>query len=77
MKSKYIDEIINDNKYTYYAHRKESNCEKELLSSHLKLTYMYYKKMEKYKKLNDKVIGIIKDAFGVKEEIAKRKAQNA
>ena len=52
MKSKYIDEIINDNKYTYYAHRKESNCEKELLSSHLKLTYMYYKKMEKYKKLN-------------------------
>ena len=47
MKSKYIDEIINDNKYTYYAHRKESNCEKELLSSHLNLTYMYYKKMEK------------------------------
>ncbi len=71
MKSKYIDEIINDNKYTYYAHRKESNCEKELLSSHLKLTYMYYKKMEKYKKLDDKVIGIIKDAFGVEEEIAK------
>lgn len=59
MKNRYIDELLNDSKYTYYAHLKEDNDKKELLSDHLKLTYEYYKKMEKYKKLDIKIKNII------------------
>lgn len=68
MKNKYIEELLNNSKHTYYAHRKEDSNEKELLSSHLELTYFYYQKMEKYKKLDIKVKEIIKQTFKISEK---------
>lgn len=77
MKNKYMDELLNDNKYTYYAHTKkensdnESSNERELLLSHLDLTYKYYKKMERYKKLDIKIKNMIIKIFNVDEEVSK------
>lgn len=68
MKNKYIEELLNNSKHTYYAHRKEDSNEKELLSSHLELTYFYYQKMEKYKELDIKVKEIIKQTFKISEK---------
>lgn len=59
MKNKYIEELLNDNRYVYYAHTKSESNEKELLLDHLKLTYEYYEKMEKYKNLENKIKNII------------------
>lgn len=70
MKNKYIEELLNNSRYTYYAHRKEGSNEKELLSSHLELTYFYYEEMEKYKKLDIKVKEIIKQTFKINEVIS-------
>ncbi len=70
MKNKYIEDILNNKKYIYYAHRKEDNNEKELLSSHLELTYMYYKEMDKSKKIEEKVKKIITDTFMCNDEFA-------
>lgn len=72
MKNKYIDELLNNSKYKYYAHRKEDSNDRELLSSHLKLTYLYYKEMEKYKKLDVKVKNIIKQTFNVDDNISEK-----
>lgn len=78
MKNRYIDELLNDSKYTYYAHIKKennnnesSNNEKELLLSHLDLTYKYYKKMEEYKNLDVKVINMIIQIFNIDEYLSK------
>lgn len=62
MKNNFIENIINNLNHTYYAHTKASS-QKELLASHLELTYKYYKKMEKDKKLDIAVKNIIKSTF--------------
>ena len=62
MKNSFIDEIIKNLNHTYYAHKKASSKE-ELLASHLELTYNYYEKMEKEKKLDIIVKNIIKTTF--------------
>ena len=62
MKNDFIDNIISNLKYTYYAHTKASS-QKELLASHLELTYRYYGKMEKDKQLDIIVKNIIKSTF--------------
>ena len=72
MKNNYIETILNDKKYVYYAHRKEDSKDRELLSSHLELTYSYYKKMENYKKLDEKIKKSIKSIFNVKEDIVEK-----
>lgn len=59
MKNKYIEEILNNKRYVYYAHTKFNINEKELLVNHLKLTYKYYKKMKEYKNLETKIKNII------------------
>ena len=64
MKNDYIDNIIQNLKHTYYAHTKASRP-KELLASHLELTYSYYEKMEKDKGLANVVKNIIKTTFKV------------
>ena len=69
MENEYIESILKKLKHTYYAHTKAS-CSKELLASHLKLTYKYYKEMEKNKKLDKKIKEIIKEALNTKEELA-------
>lgn len=60
MKNKYIEKILNENKNNY-AHKKEknSNSEKELLLSHMELTYEYYLEMEEYKHLDNIIKNII------------------
>ena len=72
MKNKYIEEILNNNKYTYYAHTRKDSNDKELLSSHLNLTFEYYKKMEFYKKLDLKVCNMIKQIFRSEDELTQR-----
>ena len=62
MKNEYIENLINQLNHIYYAHTKASGS-KELLASHLNLTYQYYKKMEKNKKLNEIVRNIICNTF--------------
>lgn len=60
MKNKYIEEILKENKNNY-AHKKEinGNSIKELLLSHMELTYNYYLEMEEYKHLDKIVKNII------------------
>ncbi len=59
MYNKYIEAIfIKD--MIFYAHTKEGGP-KEPLYDHLKLTYSYYEKMEKYKNLNIIIRNIIKN----------------
>ena len=82
IKNEQLEELINSNKYTFYAHRadniedysnlnqKESSSEKELLFEHLKLTNKYYLKIEKEKGLKQIVKNLIKKIFNVNEEIA-------
>lgn len=62
MKNKYIEEIMKQNK-SCYAHKKEENSNfiKELLFSHMELTYYYYTQMKEYKKLDEIVIHIGQD----------------
>ena len=62
MKNEYIENLINQLNHIYYAHTKASGS-KELLASHLNLTYQYYKKMEKNKKFNEIVRNIICNTF--------------
>ena len=62
MKNEYIENLINQLNHIYYAHTKASGS-KELLASHLNLTYQYYKKMEKNKKLNEIIRNIICNTF--------------
>lgn len=69
MKNKYLDELLNDSRYIYYAHTRKDSNEKELLSSHLELTYKYYMKMEKYKKLDEKIKNIIRETLKTDEKI--------
>lgn len=68
MKNKSIDELLHSKEFLYYAHKKGSN-EKELLLSHLELTYCYFEKMEKYKRLDQKVKKIIQITFKQKDEL--------
>ena len=70
MKNKYMDELINESQYIYYAHTKEDSNERELLSSHLELTYKYYTKMEKYKNLDIKVKKILNDSLDMDEVLS-------
>lgn len=72
MKNRYMEEILNDLNHIYYAHTKEGSNEKELLSSHLELTYSYYKKMEEYKNLDKKVKNIIENLFTIRTEIKEK-----
>lgn len=69
MKNKEMEQLLKEN--TYYAHREDSK-EKELLSSHLELTYAYYKKMEKYKNLDKKVKDMIQKTFKVEGELTQK-----
>jgi len=68
MENKYLEEILNNSKYIYYAHTKENGNDKEMLSSHLELTHKYYKKMEKYKNLDEKIERVIKETFNTSKE---------
>ena len=62
MKNSFIENIMKNLNHTYYAHTKASS-QKELLASHLELTYSYYERMEKDKKLDIIVKNIIKKTF--------------
>ena len=64
MENKFIENILKELNNTYYAHTKTSGS-KELLVSHLKLTYKYYEKMEQEKKLDILIKNIIKDTFNI------------
>lgn len=72
MKNKYIEEILNNNKYIYYAHTKENSNDKELLSSHLELTFKYFEKMESYKNLDKKINEMIKQTFRIDDILAQK-----
>ena len=60
--NEYIENMLNNLNHTYYAHTKASRP-KELLASHLNLTYEYYKKMKEEKNLDKIVKNIIESAF--------------
>ena len=62
MKNSFIENIIKSLNHTYYAHTKASS-QKELLASHLELTYKYYERMEKDKNLDKIVKNIIEKTF--------------
>ena len=62
MENKFIENIIKKLNHLYYAHKKDSG-EKELLISHLKLTFEYYEKMEMEKNLDDIIKNIVKKTF--------------
>lgn len=62
MKNSFIENIIKSLNHTYYAHTKASS-QKELLASHLELTYKYYERMEKVKNLDIIVKNIIEKTF--------------
>ena len=64
MKNNFIENIIKKLNHTYYAHTKASG-QKELLASHLELTYSYYERMEKDKSLDILVKNIIKETFKI------------
>lgn len=68
MKNKFIDTILKNLNHTYYAHKKASR-ERELLASHLNLTYKYYSEMEKDKNFDCLVKKIIKDTFNIENEL--------
>ena len=68
MKNEYIENLIKQLNHIYYAHTKASGS-KELLASHLNLTYQYYKKMEKNKKLDDIIKNIISSTFHTNNEM--------
>lgn len=68
MKNSFIENIIKNLNHTYYAHTKASS-EKELLASHLELTYKYYERMEKKKNLDVVVKNIIKSTFIINEKV--------
>ena len=68
MKNSFIENIIKNLNHTYYAHTKASS-EKELLASHLELTYKYYERMEKEKNLDVVVKNIIKSTFIINEKV--------
>ncbi|MDO4282304.1 MAG: CRISPR-associated helicase Cas3' [Clostridia bacterium] len=66
MNNKYIDEILEGN--SFYAHTKGDS--KESLFEHLKLTYKYYKQLEKEKKLENIIKNMIKDVYkDIKDDI--------
>ncbi len=71
-KNEYIEELIYDKNYIYYAHTGNGSNDKELLSSHLLLTLEYYEKMAKYKNLEEKIKNIIKVCFDVNESVCNR-----
>ena len=68
MENEYIENLINQLNHIYYAHTKASGS-KELLASHLSLTYQYYEKMEKNKKLDKIVRNIICNTFHTNNEM--------
>ena len=68
MKNSFIENIIKNLNHTYYAHTKASS-EKELLASHLELTYKYYERMEKEKNLDVVVKNIIRTTFTINEKV--------
>lgn len=72
MKNKYLEELLNNSNYIYYSHTRQNSDERELLSSHLELTYKYYLKMEKYKNLDEKVKNIIQKTFKTNEKITNK-----
>ena len=68
MENSFIENILKNLNHTYYAHTKASS-EKELLASHLELTYKYYERMEKEKNLDVVVKNIIKSTFIINEKV--------
>lgn len=62
MKNKYIEKILKEN-INNYAHKKQENGNsiRELLLSHMELTYNYYLEMEEYKNLDKLIINIIQN----------------
>ncbi len=68
MENKYIENLMNQLNHTYYAHTKASGS-RELLASHLSLTYQYYERMEKNKKLDKIVRNIICSTFHTNNEM--------
>lgn len=68
MKNEFIENMLNNLNHTYYAHTKASRP-KELLASHLNLTYKYYKKMEEEKGLDSIVKNIIETTFHSKSNL--------
>lgn len=68
MNNKFIEDILENLNQTYYAHTKASGS-KELLVSHLKLTYKYFERMEKEKNLNILVKNIIRDTFNIENKL--------
>ena len=68
MKNSFIENIIKNLNHTYYAHTKASS-EKELLASHLELTYKYYERMEKEKNLDVVVKNIIRTTFTINDKV--------
>ena len=68
MKNKYIENLIKNLNHTYYAHTKAGSS-RELLASHLELTYKYYEKMEKNKKLDGIIRNIICKVFNTNNKM--------
>ncbi len=68
MENKYINRILKNLNHTYYAHTKASGP-KELLASHLELTFEYYRRMEKDKGLENIIKNMIKEACNCDEEL--------
>lgn len=62
MQNKYMNELLKKEN-NYYAHKKEKNGNsvRELLLSHMDLTYQYYLQMEEYKNLNKIVKKIVQN----------------
>lgn len=71
MKNKYINNILENLNHIYYAHTKASSP-KELLASHLELTYSYYSRMERDKDLDILVKNIIKNTFNSDESLTNK-----
>lgn len=68
MKNEFIENMLNNLNHIYYAHTKASRP-KELLASHLNLTYKYYTKMEEEKDLAKIVKNIIENTFHSKSNL--------
>ena len=68
MENSFIENILKNLNHTYYAHTKASS-EKELLASHLELTYKYYERMEKEKNLDVVVKNIIRTTFTINDKV--------
>lgn len=69
MRNEFIEKMLSNLNHKYYAHKKASS-DRELLASHLNLTYQYYTEMEMDKHLDYLVKNIIKNVFNIRDELA-------